>query len=65
MEHLKEKQDIKLVSGKVSLDPFNTDTQVSQDSIFIQSFFMENIPYVKQAWDIFSPKLENKSLSKE
>lgn len=56
---------MKLVSGIVPLDPFNADARLSQDSIFILSFFMENIPYAKQASDRFNPKPENESFSKE
>ncbi len=52
-----EKQDMKLMSGMVSIDPFNADVGVSQDSIFILSFFHGKYTiYSKQPDDIFSPK---------
>ncbi len=50
---LQEKKDMKLMSGMVSLDPINADVGVSQDSIFILSFFMENTPSIPNSQMIY------------
>lgn len=62
---LQEKQDMKLMSGMVLLDPFNTDVGVSQDSIFILSFFMENTPSIPNSQMIYlANRRESNSLQR-